>query len=123
MIRADIGLCRNDLIYYKIELMIGIREQLRHTQQFLGIRFCPGILAGCLRRKGINRECPSILSGDVIPDRLREVVGFVQLQVGGIIFRTLVVAKVNRGRRHDIGACIGTLRHAVYIDKAAKIGI
>ena len=69
MIRADIGLCRIDLIYYKIELMIGIREQLRHTQQFLGIRFCPRFLTGSLRCKGIDWECPSICCSKVIANR------------------------------------------------------
>ena len=75
-----------DFIYRKVELMVSIYKQSCHTQQSLCTCFSPSILAGCLRSERVGEKCPSIFRGDMIPNRLREVVGLAHLQICGIVF-------------------------------------
>ena len=86
MVGADFRPRSVDFIYRKVELMVSIYKQSCHTQQSLCICFSPSILAGCLRSEGVGEKCPSIFRGDMIPNRLREVVGLVHLQICGIVF-------------------------------------
>ena len=86
MVGADFRPRSVDFIYRKVELMVSIYKQSCHTQQSLCICFSPSILAGCLRSEGVGEKCPSIFRGDMIPNRLREVVGLAHLQICGIVF-------------------------------------
>ena len=122
MIRADVFLCRLDLIHGQADLMEGIREQRGHAEQVFFILLRPAApAAGALDRQRKDRGGLSAVGCNVVGNGLGKIIRLIQLQIGSIVFLRDQIAELDRRRRH--GVCVFCSILGEYIDlyKAAEV--